>query len=327
MLWRAFLVLCGLFGLLTVYVFFLDSNANDRTSLSAFIVIPNSADASAVATPLVDPAAISTGTALAEATIVAAAHDPQNFATIEAVQQFRNDQLRRGDLGTPINRDILDEIQTVLAGQTSSVDTPTAGAQQPSVSATPTVVASSSPTSQQRVLEVSSPRKLPLDRTDSLIVSLVLTTAQVITSPKIEGNNITIFVTPVAVGTPGAPVERAFGNDYVVSAETTAYSLAFDLLPPPRQIQPLDTSRVTWVWNITPKKSGRQVVDLSIDLIWEKPGAEDIRRTIWTEQTAFEVTWISGYIIDQIKGLGIPAALGSLLLGLVVKKVKGVPGD
>lgn len=124
---------------------------------------------------------------------------------------------------------------------------------------------------------------MEIDRSDSIRVSLVRTTDQVfVPTIEIAGHTV-IAATPIPVGTPEASIERAFGPEYEAFATANLAATAFEAKLATAEEQPLGQPRITWEWNITPKKPGQQIVNVSIKVQWKSIGneGETKERQIW----------------------------------------------
>jgi hypothetical protein len=119
-----------------------------------------------------------------------------------------------------------------------------------------------------------------------------------------------VVATPAPVGTPRVPVERAFGPEYRASAVANLVGAAFDVDPLTTEYQSLEQPRITWKWNVVPKKAGPQVVNACIKVRWEPIGGDgQIReREIWDEELEIVVgePWIATpqlNIVSLVSGL------------------------
>jgi len=152
-------------------------------------------------------------------------------------------------------------------------DTPTL---QPTPSPTPTPL----PTV---MIEAEWPKKMEIDRSDSIRVSLVRTADQVfVPTIEIAGHTV-IAASPIPVGTLEAPIEKAFGPEYKAFAIANLAGTAFKISPVTHELQSLEQPRIIWEWNIMPEKPGPQTINASIQVQWEPIGGdgETIQRPIW----------------------------------------------
>jgi LysM repeat protein len=132
-------------------------------------------------------------------------------------------------------------------------------------------------------VNVEWPRRMEIDRSDSIRVSLVRSTGPSVVSVTIlPGHTATAFPLPT-VGTPEIRFEEAFGPDYKGFAVANLAGSAFDVTPLTTLTQSLEQTDITWVWNIAPKRGGRHVVNVYIEFQW-KPTRNDgeiIQRQMW----------------------------------------------
>jgi hypothetical protein len=142
-------------------------------------------------------------------------------------------------------------------------------------------------------VDVEWPNRMAVDRSDSIRITLVSSGGPapsiVIVTP--GHTAIAVSVTPPA-GTPGIPVEKAFGPEYRGYAVAHLVGSAFDVSPLTTESQSLDQPEIIWEWNVLPKKAGLQVVNVDIVVQW-KPvsgGGEIIQRQIWRQQLRISVT-------------------------------------
>jgi hypothetical protein len=93
--------------------------------------------------------------------------------------------------------------------------------------------------------------------------------------------------TPVSVGTPGVPLQLAFGPHYQeVDAAVKLAAINFDVTPNSVEWQSLDQTSDEWGWTITPKQAGQQVIIFAVDLRWNpaqqgKGAPQTVERQIW----------------------------------------------
>jgi hypothetical protein len=101
-----------------------------------------------------------------------------------------------------------------------------------------------------------------------------------------------IGATPLPVGTPEAPIERAFGPDYEASVTASLVSTAFEIEPVGDASQSLDQSVIIWEWNIICDRPGEQTVNARIEAEWVPTGGEGaaIQRQIWLSRFDILVT-------------------------------------
>ena len=175
---------------------------------------------------------------------------------------------------------------------------------QPILSPTPTPL----PT---LMVEAEWPERMEIDRSDYIRVSLVRTTeGEYVPTVEVIGHTA-VAATPVPVGTPEAPIERAFGPEYKASVAADLAGAAFDKDPLAPEYQSLEQpGGITWKWNIVPRNPGPQVVNVCIRVRWEptKGDGEMIEREIWDEELRIVVEkhWIK---TDQLSILSLASGL------------------
>lgn len=123
---------------------------------------------------------------------------------------------------------------------------------------------------------------MEIDRSDSIRVSLIRIVGQTYV-PTIEITGHTAVVaSPIPVGTPGLPIQSAFGPEYAAFATAYLAATAFDVRSVTSEEQSLEQPIITWEWNIIPKNDGPQTVNLSIEVRWKpKGGGQIVQRQIW----------------------------------------------
>ena len=133
------------------------------------------------------------------------------------------------------------------------------------------------------MVEAEWPKKMEIDRSDSIRVSFVHTTDQLfVPTIEIAGHTV-IAASPIPVGTLEAPIGKAFGSEYKASAIANLAGTAFKISPVTTEYQSLEQPRITWEWNIMPEKSGPQTINATIQVQWEPIGGdgETEQRPIW----------------------------------------------
>ena len=124
------------------------------------------------------------------------------------------------------------------------------------------------------MVEAEWPKKMEMGRSDSVRVALVQITGYMPTV-EITGHAV-VGASPIPVGTPGVPPEKAFGPEYEVCGIATLVTTAFDVKPATTECLSLDQPRVTWEWNIIPRGPGAQVVNVSLDFRWKPKDGSDL---------------------------------------------------
>jgi hypothetical protein len=185
---------------------------------------------------------------------------------------------------------------TPAATQTPAARTPTPAATQtpaartPTPAATKTLVAPTPTPAPTVVIEAEWPRKMEVDRSDSIRIALVRTAGQPYV-PTIEVPGHTpVVASPIPVGTPGIPLASAFGPDYEVSAIANLMGTAFEVERAAADWQSLEPPRVTWEWNVISKNPGPQVLNATIEVQWKpKISGQTISRQIWRSRLEIAV--------------------------------------
>jgi hypothetical protein len=135
-------------------------------------------------------------------------------------------------------------------------------------------------------VEVQWPKKMEIDHSDSVRVSLVRITEQTFVAT-VERPGHTVVAVPLSpIGTPSVPIEKVFGPEYKGFATAYLAGAAFDVEPLGTAYQPLDQPQVIWEWNIVPKKTDQQLINVSIEIQWKPLGSdgEIIQRRIWSSR-------------------------------------------
>jgi hypothetical protein len=133
------------------------------------------------------------------------------------------------------------------------------------------------------IIEAEWPVKMAVGTSDSIRVSLIrVAEDEYVATVEVEGRTV-IGATPLPVGTPEAPIERAFGPDYEASVTANLVSTAFEIEPVTNARQPLDQNVIIWEWNIISDRPGEQTVNARIEAEWVPTGGEGaaIQSQIW----------------------------------------------
>jgi hypothetical protein len=165
---------------------------------------------------------------------------------------------------------------------------------------------------------------VPLGRTPTTIPTITLENKSCATQ---LGNRRELVATPIAVGTPGVPIERAFGKGYTAQAGAQLVAPHFSVAPAGTSWQPLGKSPVAWGWGVVPQQEGRQVLLLNIDVQWEPKSSNRgavIQRRIWQSGPLYasvsQPTWVVGQFDLAVSVSAIAAAGGiALVTGLVTR--------
>ncbi|MBN1452335.1 MAG: serine/threonine protein kinase [Anaerolineales bacterium] len=132
-------------------------------------------------------------------------------------------------------------------------------------------------------IEAEWPQYMHADEADSIRVSLIRTSEQLfVPTIEVEGHAAEV-ATPIPYGTPGAPIDTAFGDQYRVSAVARLDAVAFSCSPSTHAYQSLGQSRIDWVWNCVANNPGDQCVNASVYIRWEPINGDGdiIERQIW----------------------------------------------
>lgn len=146
-------------------------------------------------------------------------------------------------------------------------------------------------------------------------------------SPSTPGRKPTVV--PITLGTPGVPVENAFGKGYEAEAAARLSAVQFNATPNTTEWQVLDPSGNQWAWTITASKPGRQVIILNLDMRWKpldtgKGQLPEIDRPIWESNPHYvnvqEPLLIRGQIqASTIVNATLVTGLGTLITALIAK--------
>jgi hypothetical protein len=130
----------------------------------------------------------------------------------------------------------------------------------------------------------------------------------------------------IPVGTPNVPLDRAFGTGYTSSATGRLSAPAFDVEQSSLATQLFDGSATVWEWTVSPQRSGRHTIDMSINVEWSpvEPApsphgsGRSISRTVWAQPIEVQVQ-SDFFSIGDRSLMDITAALGtsSIFLGLL----------
>jgi hypothetical protein len=129
-------------------------------------------------------------------------------------------------------------------------------------------------------------------------LSLIRTKDQAFTPQiEVEGHSMSVD-TPIPIGTPGTPIEAAFGSEYSGIGIARIAATAFECTLSSPEFQSLEQPRLDWIWNCSSDSVGSHYVNLSLYVRWESVDKTDNaieERQIWRNQipiTVFE-PWVS----------------------------------
>ena len=146
-------------------------------------------------------------------------------------------------------------------------------------------------------------------------VFLIPKTTSSISTLQIENATGTISHAETA-GTPGTTLRQAFGAGFEAPlGEATLTSDTFSISPSGPEKQPLDQSRVTWDWSITPQQAGTQYLSVVIVATWSTvKGEERGPYRIGSKTFQADVTK-PFFVLGQIDVGSVLTSLPSILLG------------
>jgi|GEM_PF-3113381 len=173
------------------------------------------------------------------------------------------------------------------------------------------------------VVAADWPKLTEVNQSDFIRVTLVQISEGVY-APTVEAGveHEVVAVTPKAVpnSTPQVPIQSAFGEGYntFAVARLSYGGTVFEVSEPePRARQSLDRSEISWTWNVTPKESGRHIVNLVVEVEWEPTGEGGKRPepyTIWAPDLTINVAKPPLIVAGQLSVLSIVGMiLGSAL--------------
>jgi hypothetical protein len=119
------------------------------------------------------------------------------------------------------------------------------------------------------IIEAEWPTRMEMGRSDSIRVSLIRAEGHTFIPTVEKIGHIAIAATPIPAGTPEAPLEKAFGQEYEACATANLVGAAFEIRAVATECRSVDQPKVTWEWNIIPRESGTQVVNVSLDVQWK----------------------------------------------------------
>jgi hypothetical protein len=126
-------------------------------------------------------------------------------------------------------------------------------------------------------------------------ISLTLTTsAGVVLATVGTPGQTTLVVSPVPLGTPGAPLPQARGTNYAAFAvaripATTGVQVV--LSSPSNEEQALERESITWYWSVTSATAGTRHMRLNLELRYKPrlPGAPSVAdEPLWSPEIVIE---------------------------------------
>jgi outer membrane biosynthesis protein TonB len=132
------------------------------------------------------------------------------------------------------------------------------------------------------VIEVEWPMQMEVNRSDSVRIMLIRISEEVyVPTVEVAGNTVEA-ATPIPLGTPGAPIEEAFGRSYHAFATASLIGTTFDIERASPGRRSLEQDRIVWEWNLMPTTKGPQTLNANIIIEWEPDdGGSTIERQIW----------------------------------------------
>ncbi len=142
----------------------------------------------------------------------------------------------------------------------------------------------------QTVIEVEWPVQMEIDRSDTVRIALVRVSDGLYVPTAEVAGNVVEAATPIPVGTPGSPIEEAFGGDYQAFATASLVGTTFNIERGSLARRSLAGDRIVWDWNLTPTAKGPQILSANIVIEWEPVnGGAVIERQIWQARLDTEV--------------------------------------
>jgi hypothetical protein len=139
------------------------------------------------------------------------------------------------------------------------------------------------PTVSRPVIRADWPGRLEVGTPDTISVRLTYEKL-LATLPTVAPDQTASVATPIPVGTPQVPLERAFGEEYTACATASLLSdraLQARLLTPEGCL-PLDGRALAWTWQVTAAEEGPLEAELMVDVVWTpKSGGQPITKTVW----------------------------------------------
>jgi Immunoglobulin-like domain of bacterial spore germination len=168
------------------------------------------------------------------------------------------------------------------------VPLPTAPPSAPTTEPTAAPVATPPP-APSVVIEAQYPGWMDLGASDTINLSLKHIVEELATATSVRPDRTTVAGAAAVVGTPEVALGQAFGPGYDAVVIAKVVAPAFEVQSTGDE-HPLDQDAITWQWGITPKRSGHQVVIVSVDGRWRpQAGGRTIERNLWRQEFAIVV--------------------------------------
>lgn len=178
------------------------------------------------------------------------------------------------------------ETAVVLTAMASNTPAPS---QTPSSAATLAVtpLPSPFPTQEFQAIEVEWPTRMTLQASTSIRVTLRYANSLIVTPTiEVEGN-AAIVETPAPQGTPGL-IQGAFGPGYRAFINANLAGAAFDVQAVTQErYELLNQSQLTWEWNVVPKLNGNQVLNVAVEVTWQREAANPeppVQSQLWRKR-------------------------------------------
>ena len=142
------------------------------------------------------------------------------------------------------------------------------------------------------IIQADWPKQMEVDSSDSIRISLVRMQA-INFIPTIQ-KDAEVYTTTLVFGTPGIPIESAFGTEYSASALAKLIGVSFEIAAS-KEEWGLDQPEISWNWNLVSNKPGVQRVNVTIEGNWKsKTNKSSIQRLMWDRDLEIEVIepWI-----------------------------------
>lgn len=133
---------------------------------------------------------------------------------------------------------------------------------------TSTPVPTATPTPLPTVnIAVDYPRQIDTNSSSTLTLALAKTYGGQYQATVSEAGNGLSVATAIPVGTPGVPLELAFGSKYLAYGQGVLNSTRFTVAPSVQPWRPLDQSRVSWEWTLSPASTNSSgLLDVTVEL-------------------------------------------------------------
>jgi hypothetical protein len=135
------------------------------------------------------------------------------------------------------------------------------------------------------LIQADWPPRIPEGSSDTVVLSLIQTREQFFIARVEREGQTAVPATLVPRGTPDVPYTRSYGPGYkLVSASASLTAPNIDIVPlgETTQTYPLDEAKIGWVWSISPRTQGKQVMVAEVRFRWESDTGEPPREfSVW----------------------------------------------